>query len=125
MSDYHGIIINLSQKTSEVLDALEIIGQKKLLFGFLVLHKVRVQPAEIEATIERLRKNMAMRFLGRQRFYCHFYRDDELIVVFDDRVFHVTTDSSTWKEILDHGQALGIARRQLNFAPCRFEDERF
>jgi hypothetical protein len=60
-----------------------------------------------------------------QEYYAHFYRGRELIIVYRDRVFRVTTDPATWKAAIEHGRELGIAERQLDFSPHRVEDERY
>lgn len=59
----------------------------------------------------------------RQEFYAHFYRNDELIIVFRDRVFRITPDKATWGEAREHGRQLGIIEKQLDFIPNRFMDE--
>jgi len=56
-------------------------------------------------------------------YYNHFYRDNELIVVFKDKVFRITPDRSTWKDTVAYGQTLGIPNDQLVFEPNRFEGE--
>jgi hypothetical protein len=76
--------------------------------------------------IGRLQENMSESLLFLpQEYYAHFYRGTELIVVFRNRVFRVNTDRGTWQEAIAYGKALGIAGRQLDFAPCRVEDETY
>jgi hypothetical protein len=58
-------------------------------------------------------------------FYCHFYRDDELIVVFKKKMFRVKTDPATWQEVITYGKSMGIPAKQLDFQPCRFDDETY
>jgi hypothetical protein len=56
-------------------------------------------------------------------FYAHFYRPRELVVVFPDRVFRLTPQKQSWGPAVAHGRAAGIPQEQLDFHPCRFEDE--
>ena len=124
--DYHGIIINLSLKHQSTIHSLDVIGQKNVFLNWLVLLKVCVHPQELETIIKTLQVNMVERFgFYVPHFYCHFYREDELIIVFKDRVFLVKTDPSTWHEVLSYGRSLGIPVNQLDFAPYRLEDETY
>jgi hypothetical protein len=69
---------------------------------------------------------MAERFLAFvKNYYVHFYRDDEVIVAFKDKVLHMTTDKSTWKDVIVHGRGLGIPEKQLDFFPFRIQDETY
>ncbi len=58
-------------------------------------------------------------------YYAHFYRAEELIIVFPDRGFHVSPDENSWKEVISYGESLGVPRAELDFRPCRFRDETF
>jgi hypothetical protein len=125
-SAYHGIIISLSQRDRSIFRELTVIGKNKLLLGLLTFYKVSANPDELDAVIGRLQANMTSRVLWKsQEFYAHFYRGDELVIVFRDRTFKVTTDASTWSEAIRYGRSLGIKEAQLDFTPCRFEDESF
>jgi hypothetical protein len=58
-------------------------------------------------------------------YYAHLYRDDELVVIFKDRVFRITSEKSTWKPVIDYGLSLKIPIEQLDMKPCRFQDETY
>jgi hypothetical protein len=122
--DYHGIIINVSLKDKSLFKTMEIIGRKSVLLDWLVLYKVSVRPENLDATILNLQANLVERFwFYAPHFYCHFYREDELIIVFHAQVFRVKTDPATWQEVIAYGRSLGIPAKQLDFQPCRIEDE--
>ena len=124
--NYHGIIINLSLKDKSLFKSLEIIGQKKVFLNWLILYKVNIRPEIIESTIQNLQSNLVDKFwLYYPHFYFHFYRDDELIVVFKEKVFRVKTDPATWQEVLEYGKSVGIPVKQLDFHPCRLVDETY
>jgi len=124
--DYHGIIINLSLKNKSAIQSLDVIGRKQVFLNWLVLLKVAVREQDLEVTIQALQTNMMDRFgFCSPHFYCHFYRADDLIIVFKNRIFRVKTDPATWPEVLAYGRSLGIPAKQLDFAPCRVEDETY
>jgi hypothetical protein len=58
-------------------------------------------------------------------FYFHFYKGDDLIIIFKERIFRVKTDMATWKEVIEYGKTLNIPAKQLDFYPCRVEDETY
>ena len=121
---YHGIIVSLSQRDGAIFKRLKIIGRRRLLPGLLILYKVKVGEDEIDRVIEAVQENMAHRvLLKKQEFYAHFYRGNELIVVFRDRVFRLSQEEATWGEAREHGRRLGIVEKQLDFIPNRFSDE--
>lgn len=52
----------------------------------------------------------------RHAWYAHFWRDDRLLVVFDDARFSMhRRDQSTWKPAVDHGLRQGLRREWLDF----------
>jgi hypothetical protein len=126
LSEYHGIIINLSQKDPAILKDLDVIGKKKVFFNVLVLLKVRISSEDLDELIQRLQANLRTR-LGWlfPNFYFHFYSDQELVAVFKNRIFRVTPDPSSWGEMIAYGRSLGIPAKQLDFYPCRFSDETY
>jgi hypothetical protein len=126
MGEYHGIILNLSQTDRTIFCEIRIIGNKQVLFGLIALYKICVAPEDLDALIERIQAKMANRiFFLRKEFYCHFYRGSELIIVFRQRVFHVKTVPESWSEAIAYGRYIGIPANQLDFSPCRIEDERY
>ena len=61
--------------------------------------------------IERIQRQ-----LKPWRWYAHFWRDRELVVIFSDARFVMDrTDRSTWTAALEHGRAKGIPEEQLDF----------
>jgi hypothetical protein len=125
-ADYHGIVINHSQADRGIFKELDVIGTKRLFFGLIVFYKIRVPAPDIDRVTGRIQKNMSSRFLiKKQHYYAHFYRGDELIIVFRDKTFRATTDRKTWRDAVAYGKWLKIAEEQLDFVPNRIEDETF
>jgi hypothetical protein len=123
---YHGIVINVSQRRGSIFRKLKLIGRKRVFLGLIVLYKVEVSEKEIHQVLEAVQANMADRFLfGKKEFYAYFYRGSELIVVFREKIFFVSTDQASWSEAIAFGSSLGIADRQLDFFPHRIEQESY
>jgi len=123
---YHGIIIDKSQNDKTIFSKLVIKGRKRILMGLVVLYRIEVEEREIDDVVTSLQKNMSTRFgLKKQQYYAHFYRADELMIVFKDKIFRVKPDPSSWTEAVKYGLSIGIPPKQLDFIPNRFEDERY
>jgi len=121
MSEYHGILLDLGFKDENFIKQFDILGKKKSEINPWFMIKVRIPEEQIEEVIEECQENL----LEDKPYYCHFYRDDELIVVFKNKIFRVTPDKSTWKPIVEYGLALNIPIEQLDMKPCRFEEETY
>ena len=49
-------------------------------------------------------------------WYAHFWKKNELIVVYHDRQFElVRNDKRSWEEAIEHGRAQGIPENELDF----------
>ena len=122
--EYHGIILNLSQRDKDIFRSLRIVGGKGFLLGLIRFYKVSVKGSQLPEVINRVRANVTDRILfKRLSFYAHFYRENELIIVYKDRVFSITTEKSSWSEAIGYGKSLGIPASQLDFYPCKVDDE--
>jgi hypothetical protein len=124
--NFHGIIFKRSQRDQSVFNDLNIIGRRNVIPGIIVLFKVEVPSSALELLIQKLQANMAKRFLYLiHEFSFHFYRGNELINVFRNKVFRVTTDRSSWIDVVEHGKIPGIPAKQLDFIPYKVEDEKY
>lgn len=125
-SEYHGIVLNISQKDKSIFKCLQVIGRKKALMGLITFYKIKIDLNQIDDVIRNIQSNMACSFGPiKQEFYAHFYRANELIIAYKDKLFNVTTDRTTWAEAISHGKSLNIMEKQLDFTPCKFEDETY
>lgn len=100
---------------------MRILGEKRSSQWTLL--KVNVNSNKIDETVALVRRNLLT--VGNVPYYAHFYRDDELIVMFPERVFHATPNRSTWGQIVSYGNDRGIPAREMDIRPCRFEDETY
>jgi len=119
MSEYHGIIIKEGLKDSSILDEMKILGIKKV--DDWTLLRVGVDESKIDETIKVVGRNLR----SDPVYYAHFYRDEELIVVFPKKIFHLTPNRETWKPAIKYGKSVGVPEEELDFKPCRFEEETY
>jgi len=126
IENYHGIVVSFSQKNKSIFQRLHIIGLKKVLFGIIKLYKIDISEKEIKKIIQEIQMNMSKNiFMINQEFYAHFYRKNELIIVYRNKIFSVTLDKNSWEEAIEYGKSIGIKENQLDFIPNRFEEEQF
>jgi len=116
---YRGILIREGLKNPSVLERLRVLGMKQA--GEWLLVKVEVSEEEIKEVVKLVQNNLKR----NPAFYAHFYRYNELIVVFPERVFRMTPDKATWGLAIAYGQSVGIPLKELDFKPCRIEDETY
>jgi hypothetical protein len=119
MTEYHGIIIKEGLKDHSILSKMKILGRKRT--GEWTLLRVEVDENNIGEAIRIVKRNL----LTNPVYYAHFYRDEELIVVFPKKVFHLTPNKETWKPAVEYGRFVGIPEEELDFKPCRFEEETY
>ena len=79
MVNYHGIIIDISQKDKFILDRLKILSKKKS--ENWILYKIEVNSKDIDRIIKDLQDNMV-----EGKYYIHFYKKDELIIIFKNKI---------------------------------------
>jgi len=121
MNEYHGIIVEESLTDKALLSRMKILGKRFYQKNDFTVLRVEINKDKIEEFIELVRKNLRT----KPAFYAHFYRDDELIVVFPSKIFRIKPEKGTWKEAIEYGKSVGVPEEQLDFHPCRFEDETY
>ena len=119
--DFHGIIVKESLENKSLLDEVEILGTQKGRDWELI--RVGLNNSKREEFIKSVRRNLKSE--GGVPFYAHFYSKDKLIIVFPGKMFEVTPNRNTWKAVIDYGLSQGIPIEQLDFFPCRFQDETY
>ncbi len=114
---YHGIVIDKSLINPELIKNFSVIHHKQ--DGEWKIYCVEIDNRLLEKTVEDVQKNLNT----DQPWYAHFYNEDDLVVVFKEKVFNVTLDKSSWSGILMYGKQLGIPAEQLELSPIRIEEE--
>jgi hypothetical protein len=107
MDDYLGVVVRESLQVPSLTPP--VIASKRSDRRTLLL--VRIPAEELHREVEMVRSNLDR----TDCWYSHFFRDDELVVVFDDEVFWVSTDPAAWGSALQHGRDRGVPGDQLDF----------
>lgn len=111
MGDYLGILVEQSLRDPAITQAFRIVSVKRGKFWVFLLHSVPSD--DFERHVKLIQSNM----VTDGHWYAHYFRDDELVVVYRDAIFHVLTDPASWGPAIEHGLASGIPREQLDFQP--------
>ena len=119
--EYHGIIVRDGIRDQTIFDRMTVLGTKTGQNWTLL--KVGIEAKAISRVIREIQSNLLTE--KGVPYYAHFYRGEELIIVFSDRAFHVSPEEDSWKEAISYGESLGVPRAELDFRPCRFRDETF
>lgn len=111
MTNYLGIVIKQSLKNATT--KIDIIAQK--FVGSWDFMLVRVEDHHLDEHIKELQGNM----IGVEEdcWYNHYFRDNELIIVYQDRVFYSLTDPESWNDVIQYGLNHGVPKEQLDFKP--------
>src|SRR5205809_2782192 len=120
-SEYHGIIAREGIRDQTIFDRMTILGTK--IGQNWTLLKAGIEAKAISRVIREIQQNLLTE--NGVPCYAHFYRGEELIIVFPDRSFHVSPNENSWKEAISYGESLGVPRAELDFRPCMFRDETF
>ena len=100
---------------------MRILGQKTGRNWTLL--KIGIEPRSLASAISEIQANLL--FEKGVPYYAHLYRDNELIIVFPEKVFRITPDKKSWRQAVSYGASLKIPVTELDFKPCRIEDETF
>ncbi len=114
---YHGIIIDQEFKDKTFPNTFKVFAEKK--DGSWEIYGIEIDDSELGATINKIQENIKT----DEAWYAHLYNDEQLIVIFKNKVFKVKSHISSWKPIIDYGKELNIPEEQLDFWPNRFQDE--
>jgi len=60
--EYHGIIVNASQKNKSIFNELDVIGKRKVFAGLIILYKIKVTGNKIHDVIQKVQNNMSENF---------------------------------------------------------------
>ncbi len=119
MASYHGIILDSAFEDPNYPYSFKIFAKRKSTTNPWILIGIEIKESELEKSISDIQLNMK----SDKPYYSHLYNDEDLVVIFKNKVFKVKSHSSTWKPIIEYGQLLGIPKEQLDFWPNRVQDE--
>jgi hypothetical protein len=116
MNRYVGILVRQSLKDPEDITGLPTVCNKTIgAWDFLCLS---IQPSELDGHLKYVQENM----VTHDCWYAHYFRDDHLIVVYRDRVFHATMNPETWHLAIQYGRDHGSPMEPLDIMPCNQRD---
>jgi hypothetical protein len=118
--EYHGVLLDAAFEDQNFINCFKVFWKRKSTRNSWTIFGVIVPEAEIGGVIKKIQKNL----LQNKPYYAHFYRKDDMIVVFREKVFRIKPDKSTWAEAVKYGMNKSIPQEQMDFFPARFEDEK-
>lgn len=113
MVPYVGVLIEQSLAEPAGLCGIEVLRRQRDPHGTWVFLLVRVRGGQERETFAGLQT--ALRKDGP--WYAHFFRGDQLVVIYRDAIFTMSVDAETWGPAIDHGRRLGFPAEQLDFVP--------
>lgn len=115
---YHGIVIDQSFIDPSKIRSFRVFAIKN--DGIWKIYGVEIDDRHVGDVIEQIQENMK----PNESWYAHAYNDEELIVIFKNKVFTATSNPTSWQPAIDYGLQMNIPKEQLNFRPIKFEDEK-
>lgn len=115
MKEYLGIVVEQCFRNDSLMEQFSVIATRR---GSWNLHLVSVPEQQISSQISLLQENM----VSGDAWYAHFFRGEELVVVYRDAVFRTTINPADWGPAVEHGLLRGVPREQLDFAPRTKEE---
>lgn len=140
MSFYHAEVINMSLKSSKILEEFHILNVKKRFWGFVKIITIAIPEDKIEKTVELCQKNMSTKL--NKEWYITFHNTERVIVVFRKKIFNLSgkgivpvyqrlfdvsraEDKDKWEELIPYAKSLGVPDSQCDFLPENFEKETY
>ena len=115
---YHGIIINKQFIDEDYPASFKAFAQKTS--GDWQVYGIEISSSDLDQTIKDIQNNLR----PSQPWYAHIYNNQQLIVIFKDKVIRATPDASSWGSVYAHAKRLNIPKAQLNLYPNKFQDEK-
>jgi hypothetical protein len=119
-SPYHAILLDLEFKDASFIKRWKELSRKHSRTQPWWQIKVDVPESRLKELVEDGQK-----LLADERYYFQAYRQNELIVVFPEKIFYLTPDKSKWGELLEYGKKLGVPDDQMDIKPVSFEEETY
>lgn len=117
---WHGIILDLEFTDPKFPETFKIFAKRKSKTNPWVLFGIEVDNDGLDIAVKSIQDNLKT----DAPYYAHLYNDEEVIVIFKEKIIRVTSHVSTWQPIIEYGKTLNIPEVQLDFWPNRFQDEK-
>ena len=110
---YTGILLNKSfDESRTVIDSLHILRTKIYTDSDWIVYQAVIDNNNIEEVLKNTSKNMI-----DGPWYNHFYNEDEVVVVFKDKIFRISKSNYDLSEIIIYSQNLDIPSDQIDIKP--------
>lgn len=116
--NYYGIVIEQSLRNNDILNEFNCVAEKQI--GSWKLLLISISVSELEIQLQKLQDNMILR--SNDCWYSHFFKDETLIIVYQDAIFRTTINPIDWDAAIQYGTKHGIPIEQLDFNPCHKEE---
>jgi hypothetical protein len=116
---YHGILVDFAFTNHEYPERYDLFAKQRSDDGEWQLFGVEVKPELLHELISEIQAEMK----DDAPYYVHLYNDEELVIVFKNRVFRFTEGPETWSPAKFYAKGLGVPEDQLDFFPNQFSQE--
>ncbi len=110
---WRGVVIEESLSDESLIKKVNIVGTKTSKLEnenrILTFHKIEVPGSFQEKYVEAVKKNI------KDSFYTHLCKDDNMIVIFHNKVFTFTKGDPQLKNAREYGKSIGIIAEQMPF----------
>ena len=113
---WKGVIIEESLGDKSLLSLVKIISSRQTTLeneserGVLTFHSIELDDSNLDEFIETAQKSI------KDSFYIHICKDNEMIVIFRNKVFRFSLDNSEeLNETREYGISVGILKEQMPF----------
>ena len=113
---WKGVIIEESLEDKSFLSFVKIIKTRKTTLeneserGILIFHSVELDDSNFDEFIKTAQKSI------KDSFYIHICKDNEMIVIFRDKIFRFSSDNlDELNKAREYGISVGILKEQMPF----------
>ena len=108
---YTGVLVKEGLRRPGILGQLPILGSHRGDNWTIV--KVGVPEADLSRAVKLIQSTL----IEEPTYFAHLYREDEVIIIFPDRIFTTRKGSRELREAYQYGLEKGIPSNELDFAP--------
>ena len=116
---YHGIVLKEGLRRPEVVNQFPQLGTRRSTRW--TFYKIGIPKADLNRAVELIQNSL----VNEPTYFAHVYGEDDVVIIFPDRVFHAGVNAASWKDAIRYGVDRGIPEGELNFHPCTVEEETF
>ena len=108
---YTGVLVKEGLRRPEILNQFPILGSRRGDNWTMV--KVGVPEADLSRAVKLIQSTL----IEEPTYFAHLIRDEELIIIFPDRIFTTRKGDRGLREAVQYGLEKGIPAKELDFSP--------